>query len=492
MTSLPARYFRKACVPVIICLLWLIALSGCSTLTHYPGEMKNLLADFEKGDFDGAYKKAEKRFSRKLDRLVYLLEGAMVCHAQGRVKESNALFEQAEELIRQYEEKAVISFSRGAGQIGSLVVNEKARPYEGEPFEKVLVNTFKAMNYLMQHKIEAARVEIRRSFARQQENRKANEKELERLERQAKNKKIQSQNAFEKADDLYRDQDEILGRVKNLYEDGFAYYLSAIVYELNNEYNDAYIDLKKADSLMPGLPFLENDLLRMARLSGLTDMLKTRQQELEKNPRFLNKQEEGEILLFFECGMAPRKQQITLSFILPDMGVVSLSLPKYQCVPNRIHQAALYSADGKEHGKTYLLTDIEAIAIRNLHDRMPALIIKQILRTAAKSAMAKAAKDKGGEIALFAATLYNIVTEQADLRSWLTLPQNIQAARIPLPAGRHDLVLALKDSTGRNLQKHSFSLELEASQKVFIQLRSGTEGLLTFNVYPEKKGEGHE
>ena len=106
--------------------------------------------------------------------------------------------------------------------------------------------------------------------------------------------------------------------------------------------------------------------------------------------------------------------------------------------------------------------------------------------------MAKTANDEGGGIALVAATLYNIVTEQADLRSWLTLPQNIQVARIPLQAGHHDLVLSLKGSTGRNLQKRPISLEMEPGQKVFIHFRSGSQGLVDLNIYSLKKGEEYE
>ena len=36
---------------------------------------------------------------------------------------------------------------------------------------------------------------------------------------------------------------------------------------------------------------------------------------------------------------------------------------------------------------------------------------------------------------------WNLVSEQADLRSWLTLPRSAQVARFPLPEGEQTLTL---------------------------------------------------
>ena len=252
----------------VTCLLPLI-LVACSTLTHYPVETQDLISDFEGGSSEEAFGQADKRSKKGLNRLAYLLEGGMILHTRGDLEASNAEFEEAEAVIRHYEEKAVVSLSKGTGQAGSIFVNEKTLPYTGEPFEKVLVNTFKASNYLFLHDYEGARVEIRRSFARQKENERMRQEEYERAEEEAKKRGISSRRVFRAVDVHYQDQSEIVRRAKNLYEDAFAYYLSAIVYELNREYNDAYIDLKKVQDLRPGVPYVENDLLRMAKRSGL-------------------------------------------------------------------------------------------------------------------------------------------------------------------------------------------------------------------------------
>jgi len=303
------------------------------------------------------------------------------------------------------------------------------------------------------------------------------------MEQEADRKGIDASSLMREVKSHYQDQETIVRGVKNLYEDAFAYYLSALVYELNQEYNDAFIDLKKFNKPQPRVPFVQNDLLRMARLSGLMDSYKQFSKSFGKKARFINQSEEGEIFLFYECGMAPRKTQIRISLPISKIGLVNFAFPKYLSVPSRIERIAIYDNKGDSCGRTYVLTDLEAIAIRNLQDRMPTLIIKQVLRAAAKGALASTAKEQGGLAGALVANIYNVVTEQADLRSWLTLPKNIQVARIPVPSGDYSFVLGLEDASGRTLQKRPFDVNVQPGKKVFLHARSGTKGLIHFHVF---------
>ncbi len=468
----------------------LLILAACSTLTSYPVETRDLVSDFEGGSSNEAYRQADKHSNKGLNKLAYLLEGGMILHTRGELEKSNAEFDEAEAVIRHHEEKAVVSLSKGTAQVGSVFVNEKTLPYSGEPFEKVLVNTFKAANYLFLHDYEGARVEIRRSFARQRENEKRHQKEVERIQDEARSRGISSRRVLRAVDAQYADQQQIVRSVKNLYEDAFAYYLSAIVYELNREYNDAYIDLKKVQALRPGIPPVENDLLRMARLSGLRDELKEHTNRFGRGPRMLDSAREGELVVVFGSGMAPRKTEVKISIPIPDVGIISLAFPKYEPVPNPVRYGAVYDRQGNLHGRTYVLTNLEATAIRNLDDRMTSLALKQVLRSAVKGTMVKAARDEGGVAAEVIANLYNVLTEQADLRCWQTLPQNLQVARIPLPSGRHDLVFTLHGNMGGRAQDREFVLDVRPGETIFVNARSGPWDLIGFDVFQLGPGRG--
>jgi hypothetical protein len=122
---------------------------------------------------------------------------------------------------------------------------------------------------------------------------------------------------------------------------------------------------------------------------------------------------------------------------------------------------------------------------RNLNDRMSILVMKQAIRASAKGAMAKTAQDQGGVLGAVLSNTYNMVTEQADLRSWLTLPKNIQVTRIPLSAGTHNLRFALLDASGRSLREEPFSVEILPGKMTMLDARSGSADLIDFHLYGE-------
>jgi len=470
---------RSTALPATLALTSLLC-AACSLVTHYPQEMAGTLEAFDQGGFQAAYQKVEKGYNGAL--LPYL-EGGLILQCLADPEQSNRIFTRAEERIRAYQERALLSLSQGAAQLGSLLVNEKTLPYEGEPFERVLVNTFKAMNYLFLRQAEGARVEIRRSFAVQEENRNLHRREIERLQGEARRQGIAAEGLINQVNDYYRDGDRIASRALNPYEDPFAYYLSALVYELNGEYNDAFIDLRRAQSLRPGVSYLENDLLCMARLAGMTDTLREWQRTLNREPVLTDRTRQGTLVLFLQCGWAPRKTQIKINLPIPRVGIVSLAFPRYEQVPNPVQGALLYDEAGTLQARSAVLTDVDALAFRNLQDRLPILVLKQILRAAAKGAMAKTATDEGGLAGALLASAYNVITEQADLRSWLTLPQSMQVARVALPRGTHRLVLAIQDGAGRSLREDRFSLEMKPGETHFVFARTGTRGLSALQVY---------
>ena len=473
------QHRRGPALPRALALAALVC-SACSLVTHYPEQMQGTLEDFDTGNFAAAYQRVEKEYN---GALLPFLEGGTILQCQGSQEESNRVFSQAAERIQAYQEKALLSLSQGAAQLGSLLVNEKTLPYQGEPFERVMVNTFKAMNYLFLRQVEDARVEIRRSFAVQEANRRIFEKEIQRLEGEADRQGLRSGDFQDQVEGYYQEGRPIASRVVNPYEDPFAYYLSALVYELNGEYNDAFIDLQRVQNLRPGVPCVENDLLRMARLAGMSDTLREWRRRLNREPRLTDRTREGDLVLILECGSAPRKKQIKIYLPIPRVGIVSLAFPRYEQAPNPVQSAVLHDEGGTFQARSEVLTDVDAIAFRNLQDRLPILVLKQVLRAAAKGAMAKTATDEGGLAGALLASAYNVVTEQADLRSWLTLPQSIQVARVVLPRGSHRLALALQDAGGQAIQEKPFSLEVSPGETYFLFARTGTRGLTSFQLY---------
>src|SRR5262249_52855190 len=128
------------------------------------------------------------------------------------------------------------------------------------------------------------------------------------------------------------------------------------------------------------------------------------------------------------------------------VGIFSVAFPKYQQVSYLINGSRVL-VDGQVATTLQVGQPTAAIAIQSLADRMGRIRAKAIARATTKFIAAKAAQDavrkKGGEgaglLAFVATNVYNVVSEQADLRAWQTLPANILIGRVLLPPGKHKL-----------------------------------------------------
>ena len=92
------------------------------------------------------------------------------------------------------------------------------------------------------------------------------------------------------------------------------------------------------------------------------------------------------------------------------------------------------------------MEDIDAIARASLNARMPAITARAVARAIAKGVIQESV-DKAGQkgddaavqlIGSLLVRVASVATERADTRSWLTLPANVQLARLALPPGSYD------------------------------------------------------
>ncbi|MCL1815923.1 MAG: hypothetical protein FWG27_08925 [Treponema sp.] len=111
------------------------------------------------GNFSGSAETLEeksKTLYREKDRVLYFLDKGMLAHYAGDYEESSALLEQGERAI---EENFAVSISQ---EIGTFILNDRTREYNGEDYEDVYLNVFNALNYYHRGDMDEALVEIRR------------------------------------------------------------------------------------------------------------------------------------------------------------------------------------------------------------------------------------------------------------------------------------------------------------------------------------------
>lgn len=416
--------FAKRSVVLAGLLLFSLSTISCATYQSKVAESRNYLS---LGQYDLAEKAlaplAEKKDG---DQLVYLLDYSVALQMNGKVKESAEALAKADRLadIQDY-----TSLSREAG---SLLLNQEMVQYKGDSFEKFYINAYAALDYLELGNLDDALVETRRM----------NEKYV----------KINSEDkrTFE----------------KNV----FGKYLSAMIWEANQNWDDAYIAYDEAYKLDPTISFLPADLIRSSKRARRMDDYKQWKKsypDVQEKKEWYDKNY-GELVIIYEQGWGPRKAQVGGQGIYAGGYNPPVLRPVYNTVLGM--KASIAGVGDFESRQVY---DVEKAAIETLQHDYSWLAAKRIGAFAAKEVVADQIRQKNqalGNLAWLAMQM----SERADLRQWSTLPQSVQLVRVPLKVGSYNINLQ-GIAAGGNLSedKKSFTNVVIKSQKItFLRWRT--------------------
>jgi hypothetical protein len=117
--------------------------------------------------------------------------------------------------------------------------------------------------------------------------------------------------------------------------------------------------------------------------------------------------------------------------------------------------------------ETVVLEDVARVAKENLDDRLAWLATKSAVRAMLKYQLTRELGRDHGTLGTIAGVLFTVITERADLRCWMTLPDSWQASRLFLPAGAWPLSVragALTQPLGR--------FELAPGETMFVFVRT--------------------
>lgn len=404
--------------PSLAILALMFGLGGCATYSGSFGAIERNLAAQQ---YDSALLNIEKDSGSQKERVLYLLNKGMVLRMKRDFAGSNVALEAAKaEMDRLY----AASVSENAL---SVMVNDSTVSYSGDNYERVLLHLYMALNYLELGQPDSARIEA--------------------LQVDAKLREF----AEKIPDSKYA-------------EDAFTLYLTGMIYEDGGEWSDAMISYRSAYNIykkyltnyavaMPSM--LKLDLMRMAKQQGLKDELNQYKSEfgIELSDNKGGAKDQGELIFVLNNGLAPIKREKAVNAFDGVSGsIVRVALPSYESRNNNV-VAARISVSNKQ-ATTELVEDIDAIAKKNLDSHMPAIIARSVARLVVKAAASKRARQVAmnnnnnndamvGMLGALAFQVAAVATERADTRSWLTLPSNIQLARLSLPPGSYSVKVEL-------------------------------------------------
>ncbi|EYC52769.1 hypothetical protein AZ34_02805 [Hylemonella gracilis str. Niagara R] len=444
--------------------------AGSSVFVPYPATAQTYRQALETGKPETAVKAIGSK-TKSADGTLYLLERARIQQLEGQTEGSKTDFAAAIARFQAQDDRATISASALATSGLSLYSNDNARPYQGRTYERVFVHQYQALNYLAQGDVTGALVEVRRANQVQVEAlaKKANavDEAREKSEREAQSKGLNAGDY----DKFFSDMDLAAGRVKSGFQNAATFYLSGLIYEATGQANDAYIDYRKALEIVPDNPYLRQDAVRSGARAGMDDVQKLARQyqiPLPSRPTAADAAQ-GELVVYLEEGLAPVKQAVTIP-VYTNRTANYVSFPVYRSVA--APQPLTLTVNGQAH-QTALLTDTRALAVRTLKDEVWDLLVHSFLRLIAKqelqrNAMRSSQKSDEALLLGLATMLFTVATDQADLRSWLTLPGSAQVLRLPLAEGEHQIALP-----GRPGQ-----------EPIKVEVRKGKPTLLHLTVLP--------
>ena len=430
------------------------ALAGCATPRHLYPTVERLNAE---GDFAGACRYVEehaKDYGMR-NRLLYELDRGMLAFAAGDYPDAIEAFTEAESLMENLYTISLIN------EATTWVINDNMAPYRGEDFESVMVNLFLALSYANLGQVEDALVEVR---------------------------KIDSKLV---AINLQYDEAH-----KNAYqEDPFARLLMGILYEMGKtsaDLNDAYIsyylamkgyesEYSRYGTTFPGV-FAEN-VLSLAEFMGEKQLQLVRQSFPQlSHPSLAERRKLAEVYCLHFNGRAPVKMENQIFLPLPGGYIAEVAFPRYQRILDQIARARLHARsldDDREYqGEFALAEPIDSIAIENLENRQGRIMLKATARATAKylavmvgEAMMQSEEGilPGLVIAGFG-NLLLLTSEQADLRSWRTLPAEILISKLAIPPGSYRFWAECADNSGNATKRLDLGKrELQAGDMLFIQ-----------------------
>ena len=461
----PALWFmkRRSVLQGASAVLLLLATSACGpSVNRYALVDQSLLAG-DPAQAATIIEKAKDEYGSE-SRVLYGMDRGLMLHLAGDYAGSNAVLEQAKDEVEKLYTRRLTTEAK------AFLTHDAKLPFEGAPYEQTMINVIKALNYATLRNWSDALVEGRQLDHRLN---------------------VLADRTSEKYG--YRD-------------DAFARYLSGILYEITGELNDAFIAYRKAYeeyrrvgswTRVPAPTMLRQDLLRITDALHLTDEHEGYKKEF---PDVVWRREGetkdlGQIVVISYNGRSPHKDDmfidapvsldaLNLVILSKTLGNGQYSHPNRRAVDSVLYglnghvvrvaiptvvpqktqvaygQVKAVGTAGTYTATTQLVQNFTSLAERTLSDQLPGIAVKAVARAVVKYGLAEgvgrgahaaAGKDAGPLVGIIVGSLakaWAVASEEADKRTWQTLPDEIQIARLWVPPGDYQVHLQSTNRQG--------------------------------------------
>ncbi len=373
-----------------------------------------------------AQSKTSKSKNPKGEDLLWSMQLGCLERIKQNHRQSNEYFDKSEEMLNFFDYQ-----NKTTDSLAAIAVSENIIPYVGLEYDGIMINTYKALNFMALGQNDLARVEFNRALDRQRRAKENFAKEITKLQNELKQ-------AQEKEDSHVKENVEnpeirklITDRYPGLYDfqaypdfvNPFTTYIAGVFFNLVG-------DNSKATSLLRESYGMVNDNQYIAEDLAVTEQVLDGQKELKDT-----------VWVIFENGMGPIKEEFRIDIPLfvdtEKVKYIGIALPKL-VFREQAYPYLSIMADGNNY-KTQYIAHMDRVIQTEFNKDFKGILTRAIISTTAKAVAQYAIEKKGkssSTLASFLVAAYSYATTAADVRIWTTLPKDFQVARFPMPADR--------------------------------------------------------
>jgi len=348
---------------------------------------------------------------------------------------SNESLQIAEDAINVYDEQPDISLSKEAL---AAVTNLNSLPYRGYHSDRVMLSTLRAINDLILGDHESARVNLNRALQRQRDAVQDNADKLVAVRDLAQTQTESTGDAtVEKAQQDPKFQASLERHYGNLskyrayavYVNPFTEWLQGLYFLSNaadgSDRERARKSLQRVAGMLPNNTFVQEDYAlaeRVVRGEPLPELT----------------------YVIFATGTAPRRAPVRIDIPLflfnDEVDYFGINFPKLAFHNNYLQHVEVRT--GTTTAQSQVVGDMDAIIAHEFEQELPLIITKTLIASGTKAAIAYALNQATqgdsttNDIVRIASVLYQASVNQADLRTWASLPKQYQVARVLTPNDR--------------------------------------------------------
>lgn len=417
----------------------------------------NVNANYEKALIE---KKCDEQFFsdnlkkiKQNDDVIYTgLNVGLIARNCGDFNLSNVFFDAAENAYK-YDVDLENMGSKATKFVGTTLINDTVADYNGSLYERIMVNVYKALNYMEKNDYENARVEFNRALMRQDKAKEYFAKEIEKNRAdldKAKEDKNYDKNMLENKKDIEEKYNSLFKEFNTTKEfiNPYATYLASIFFFMDKDYRKAADLFREIAIIYP-----KNESIKKEARIFKDYATKIKAKNTNKY-----------IFIVYENGFGVIKDEfaLTLPFVV-DKNIVSANIA-LQTLKKRDSSFAYLSINGQN---TSDFIDLDNIIATEFKINMSTMIAKALAQTIVKTTLnvAVANNDSTGGWLSLATAAITAATNKADVRSWRGLPKSIAVATI-----ENEGNIEIKDPQGSVL----FQQALDKNKNALVIVRSFT------------------